>query len=112
MRARSARRALRLVDGLAPDALAGLSAPDAVFLGGGISAEAIAASLAALKPYGRLVANAVTLESETVLIEAYRRHGGELVRVASETAAPVGGFTGWKPAMPVIQWSLASGATK
>jgi precorrin-6Y C5,15-methyltransferase (decarboxylating) len=101
---------LRLVEGSAPQALAGLPAPDAVFVGGGISAETIDAALDALKPHGRLVAHAVTLESEAALREAFARHGGELVRIATETVAPVGGFHGWKPAMPVVQWSFAKGA--
>jgi precorrin-6Y C5,15-methyltransferase (decarboxylating) len=102
--------ALKLVDGRAPPALVGLPAPDAVFLGGGIGEDTIAAALAALKPHGRIVAHAVTLESEAVLLAAMRRHGGELVRLNFESAQPVGSFLGWKPAMPVVQWSFAKGA--
>ena len=96
---------LQLVDGTAPEALDGLPEPDAVFIGGGISAETIEACRQALLPHGRLVAHAVTLESEAVLLDAYARHGGELQRIAVETAAPVGPFQGWKPSMPVVQWS-------
>lgn len=95
---------LRLVDGTAPDALAGLPAPDAVFIGGGISEATAEACREALKPHGRLVAHAVTLESEAVLLALYARHGGELVRISVDAAEPVGPFHGWKPAMPVIQW--------
>jgi len=102
--------ALRLIDGIAPAALAELPRPDAVFIGGGVSAETIEASFAALKPFGRLVAHAVTLEREQVLFEAYQRHGGELTRIATETVAPVGQFHGWKPAMAVVQWSVARGS--
>jgi len=60
----------------------------------------------ALPPGGRLVANTVTLESEALLAERYRSHGGDLVRLAVAHAVPVGGFTGWRQAMPVTQWSV------
>ncbi|MBB2934295.1 precorrin-6Y C5,15-methyltransferase (decarboxylating) [Amycolatopsis bartoniae] len=94
---------LRVVTGAAPEALEGLPAPDAVFLGGGLSALDVCRE--ALRPGGRLVAHAVTLESEQVLADAYRQHGGELVRLAVEHAAPLGRFTGWTPARTVTQWS-------
>ena len=96
---------LRLIDGTAPEALSGLSEPDAVFIGGGISRVTIEVCLDALKPHGRLVAHAVTLESEAVLLEAYAEHGGGLQRISVETAEPVGPFKGWKPSMPVTQWA-------
>lgn len=98
--------ALRLIDGTAPDALAGLPPPDAVFIGGGLSEATFAAAWAALRPRGRLVANAVTLESESLLLSLHARHGGDLARIAVARAEPVGGLTGWRPAMPVTQWSL------
>ncbi|MFH9420413.1 precorrin-6y C5,15-methyltransferase (decarboxylating) subunit CbiE [Streptomyces sp. NPDC017529] len=99
--------ALRVVTGPAPEALAGLPAPDAVFVGGGLTAPGLLeACWAALPPGGRLVANTVTLESEALLADWYRRHGGELVRLAVAHAVPVGGFTGWRQAMPVTQWSV------
>ncbi|RYH09334.1 precorrin-6y C5,15-methyltransferase (decarboxylating) subunit CbiE [Tropicimonas sp. IMCC6043] len=91
----------------APAALAGLPAPDAIFIGGGLSEVTAEAALDALKPGGRLVANAVTLESEAVLATLYARHGGDLTRIAISRAQPVGRRTGWKPAMPVTQWSLS-----
>lgn len=97
---------LRLIEGEAPAALDGLPAPDAIFIGGGLSAEVFEAAWAALRPLGRLVANAVTLESEAALIALHATHGGELVRISVARAAPVGRLTGWKPAMPVTQWSL------
>lgn len=101
---------LELRDGAAPDALRAddLPAPDAVFIGGGISVETIEICLGALKPFGRLVAHAVTLESEAVLMEAHQRHGGELARLAISRAEPVGPYRGWRPSMPVTQWSLAT----
>lgn len=95
-----------MVLGRAPAALADLPPPDAVFVGGGLSDAVADAALAALKPLGRLVANAVTLESETVLTGLHARLGGEMTRVAVARARPVGGFTGWGPLMPVTQWSL------
>ncbi|KWT57013.1 precorrin-6Y methyltransferase [Streptomyces albus subsp. albus] len=99
--------ALRVVTGPAPQALAGLPAPDAVFIGGGLTAPGLLeACWAALPAGGRLVANTVTLESEALLADWYRRHGGDLVRLAVAHAVPVGGFTGWRQAMPVTQWSV------
>ncbi|MCF6509907.1 precorrin-6y C5,15-methyltransferase (decarboxylating) subunit CbiE [Blastococcus sp. MG754426] len=97
---------LEVVTGAAPAALAGLPTPDGVFVGGGATAPGVLdACWDALHRGGRLVVNAVTLESEAALAERYARHGGELVRLAVTTAAPVGGFTGWKAAMPVTIWS-------
>ena len=97
---------LELIDGEAPAAFEGLEAPDAVFLGGGLTAEVFAAAFAALKPLGRLVANAVTLESEAVLMGLHARHGGQLVKLAVNRAEPVGPYRGWRALMPVTQWSL------
>ncbi|WP_368184775.1 precorrin-6y C5,15-methyltransferase (decarboxylating) subunit CbiE [Aestuariibius sp. HNIBRBA575] len=97
---------LQLVEGTAPDALTGLEAPDAIFIGGGLSMDAFDAAWAALKPLGRLVANAVTLESEAVMIALHAKYGGELVKVSVQRAQPVGRLTGWKPSMTVTQLSL------
>jgi len=98
---------LRIVDGTAPAALAGLEAPDAVFVGGGASVPGvIEACWAALRPGGRLVANTVTLESEAVLLAKHAELGGELVRISVERAEPVGPYHGWRPLMPVTQWRL------
>ncbi|MFG3104394.1 precorrin-6y C5,15-methyltransferase (decarboxylating) subunit CbiE [Streptomyces sp. NPDC048182] len=98
---------LRIVTGAAPAALAELPRPDAVFIGGGLTAPGLLETCwAALPPGGRLVANTVTLESEALLADARRRHGGDLVRLAVAHAVPVGGFTGWRQAMPVTQWAV------
>jgi precorrin-6Y C5,15-methyltransferase (decarboxylating) len=110
--ARAARNAaalgapdLMVVEGRAPQALAGLAAPDAAFIGGGLTDEGVAEAVwAALKPGGRLVANAVSLEGEQRLAALFLRHGGELVRIAITRADPVGTLFGWRPAMPVTQW--------
>jgi precorrin-6Y C5,15-methyltransferase (decarboxylating) len=98
---------LRVVTGRAPEALAGLPAPDAVFVGGGATAEGLLeACWAALGPGGRLAVTAVTVQSEAVLAGWHARCGGSLTRVSVAHAAPVGGFTGWKPAMPVTLWTV------
>jgi precorrin-6Y C5,15-methyltransferase (decarboxylating) len=97
---------LEVVIGTAPDAFEGLPVPDAIFIGGGGSeAGMLDGAVRALKPGGRLVANAVTLEMEAVLLAAQARLGGSLIRLEVSRAAPVGGMQGWRPAMPVTQWS-------
>lgn len=97
---------LRLVEGIAPAAVTGLPAPDAIFVGGGASEEGVLeAALTALKPGGRIVANGVTLETEAALLALRARLGGDLVRLALTRASPVKGMTGWRPAMPVTQWA-------
>jgi precorrin-6Y C5,15-methyltransferase (decarboxylating) len=68
----------------------------------------IDAALSALRPGGRLVANGVTVETETTLAGWHAKLGGNLIRMAVQRAGPVGGFTGWRPAMPVTQWSYRS----
>ncbi len=99
---------LQVVVGRAPDSLAGLPAPDTAFIGGGVSDPAlVAAVLAALPHGGRLVANAVTLESEALLLRCHAEHGGTLRRLSIARAEPVGHLTGWRTAMPVTQWALA-----
>lgn len=98
---------LQIVLGRAPGSLAGLPAPDAAFLGGGVSDPALVATvLDALPSGGRLVANAVTLESEALLLRLHAEHRGTLRRLSVARAEPVGHLTGWRPAMPVTQWAL------
>ena len=97
---------LELVDGLVPAALDGLDAPDAIFIGGGLSRETFEACWSALRPLGRLVVNAVTLESEAILLKLYTEHGGDLARIQVSRADAIGRVNGWRPSMPVTQWSL------
>ncbi len=97
---------LELNDGEAPGVLAGLPAPDAIFIGGGLSDGVFEAAWAVLKPLGRLVANAVTLEGEAILVALQKQHGGQLVKLSVERAEDLGSFRGWKPQRPVTQWSL------
>jgi precorrin-6Y C5,15-methyltransferase (decarboxylating) len=97
---------LEVVEGKAPEALAGLPAPSAVFIGGGGSDVGVLdAAVAALPSNGRLVANAVTLEMEALLLAAHARLGGELTQIAVSRAGAVGSMTAWRPALPVTQWS-------
>jgi precorrin-6Y C5,15-methyltransferase (decarboxylating) len=97
---------LRVIAGIAPDAMRGLESPDAIFIGGGLSEPAVEFCWNALKPAGRLAANAVTIEGEAVLLGAHAKHGGELARIAVSRAAPVGGHTAFRPLLPVTQWSV------
>lgn len=97
---------LRVIEGRAPAALQGLDPPDAVFIGGGAKGVGvIETAIAALQRGGRLVVNGVTLATESLLNGHYARLGGELTRIAVARAEPLGGTIGWRPAMPVTQWS-------
>jgi precorrin-6Y C5,15-methyltransferase (decarboxylating) len=111
--ARAARNAaslgapdLQVITGQAPDALKDLPAPDAIFLGGGLSDGVFETAWSALKTGGRMVANAVTIEGELGLFAAFHRHGGELSRLAITRMQPVGSLHGWRPAMPVTHWRV------
>jgi precorrin-6Y C5,15-methyltransferase (decarboxylating) len=98
---------LTIVHGRAPAAFAVLPPPDAIFIGGGASDEdVIDQASSALSVGGRLVANAITLETQTLLYRRFKDQGGELVQMQVAHAAPVGTFFGWRPAMPVVQWRM------
>jgi precorrin-6Y C5,15-methyltransferase (decarboxylating) len=91
----------------APEAFDFEPPPAAIFVGGGVSQPGLLdACWERLGPGARLVVNAVTVESEAVLAQWYSRAGGELRRFQHYRGEPVGGFTGWRPAMPVTQWSV------
>ena len=93
---------LQLVRGKAPEALAGLEQPDAVFIGGGVTREGVLdLCWQRLRPGGRLVANAVTLQSELALAHFRERHGGELTRIHVAHAQPLGTFDTWRQALPI-----------
>lgn len=96
---------ITVVSGRAPEALAGLEAPDAVFVGGGLDRAMFDAIWPGLAPGARLVAHSVTLETETLLGELHQRHGGELMRVEIARAAPLGRYRSWEASRPVVQWS-------
>ena len=97
---------LTVVRAHAPEALGDLDQPAAVFVGGGVAASGMLdACWSALGTGGRLVANAVTLEGEQALVSARTAHGGALTRIEIAHAEPIGGFTGWRPQRPVVQWA-------
>jgi len=96
---------LEIIEGAAPAALSGLATPDAVFIGGGASDPGtLDAATRALRSGGRLVVNAVTLETEALLLARHAAFGGELIRIAISRADAVGEKTGWRSAMPIMQW--------
>jgi precorrin-6Y C5,15-methyltransferase (decarboxylating) len=96
---------LDIVNQAAPDALAGLAAPDAVFIGGGASQGLIKTCWDSLPTGGRIVANAVTIEGEAALSEARTAYGGDLSRIAITRAEPLGSLSGWRSLAPVTQWA-------
>ena len=99
--------AVDVVEGAAPAVLDDLEPPDAIFIGGGATAAGMFdACWNALKPGGRLVANGVTLETESLIAQWYKAVGGDLVRLDVQRASAVGTMTGWRPAMPVTIWSV------
>jgi len=97
---------IEIVAGRAPEALAGLPAPDAVFIGGGLAGVGVVERCwQALGPGGRIVANAVTLDGEAALTGWRNELGGSLTRIAVSRAEPIGAHLGWRPLMPVTQWA-------
>lgn len=99
---------LKIVKGYAPAVLPNLETPDAIFIGGGISTAGLFTMCwKALNLGGRLVANAVTIESEALLIDLHQEFGGELIRIAISKSRPLGKTTGWKTYMPILQWRVS-----
>ncbi|MVU82574.1 precorrin-6y C5,15-methyltransferase (decarboxylating) subunit CbiE [Nocardia sp. ET3-3] len=97
--------------GAAPESFAGVPAPDAIFLGGGLTQDGMFdACWRALRPGGRLVASAVTAESEALLLRLSGLHGGALRRFQIYRGEPLGGFTAWRPQLPVAHWSVVKPA--
>ena len=99
---------LEIREGKAPACLRGATAPDAIFVGGGVSEpRLLAAAWDALKPGGRMVCNAVSFEGQAALMDCRARWGGAVTRINIEREHAVGGFTAWQPALPVVQWVAA-----
>lgn len=96
---------ITVIMGKAPEVLADLDAPDAVFIGGGLDIAMFDAVWSRLSPGTRLVAHSVTLETEALLGELHQRHGGELMRVEIAHAASLGRYRSWEAVRPVVQWS-------
>ena len=98
---------LKVVQGAAPLTFADLQPPDAIFIGGDVSNEELfVACWDKLLPGGRLVANAVTLQSEACLVARHSVYGGDLMRMMVARADPIGGTYGWRPMMPITQWTV------
>ena len=92
--------------GEAPESFEGVC-PDVIFVGGGLTRDGLVEEcLARLPAGGRIVVNAVTVESEALLMSWYARLGGELRRFQHYQGEALGGFTGWRPQMPITQWLL------
>jgi precorrin-6B C5,15-methyltransferase / cobalt-precorrin-6B C5,C15-methyltransferase len=99
--------AMKVVVGTAPATFKGLAAPDAIFIGGGLTTEHMFEECwDRLVSGGRLVANAVTIESEATLAARHKQYGGELVRMQIARAEPIGGALGWRSLMPITQWAV------
>ncbi|MCC3247084.1 precorrin-6y C5,15-methyltransferase (decarboxylating) subunit CbiE [Methylocystis sp. WRRC1] len=95
---------LRILTGAAPQALAGLAPPDAIFIGGGADGQMLQSAWSALPGGARIVVNAVTIETQALLSQNYAEKGGELIHLQISRARPVGRFHGLDPAMAVMQW--------
>ena len=102
---------LEVLHGEAPGALVSLPQPNAVFVGGGGTSETIEQAWAALRPGGRLVVHAVTQETEMIVVDSWKRLGGELTRLSVEHLEPIGRYHGWRPARAVVQWSAIKDPT-
>ncbi len=99
---------LQVISGQAPAALNNLPAPDAIFIGGGLTISGVFETCwKALKPGGKLVANGVTVETEQLIFQLQQQYGGQLDRIAIQRAEPVGKFLGWKALNPVTQWCVS-----
>ncbi len=97
---------LHVVEGRVPEALEGHAKPDAIFVGGGLSDDLLARLFSTPGSGTRLVANAVTLESEALLTRWHGSKGGSLLRVELSDAVPLGTRRGWRARYPVVQWSV------
>jgi precorrin-6B C5,15-methyltransferase / cobalt-precorrin-6B C5,C15-methyltransferase len=101
---------IKVVTGRAPETLAELELPDAVFLGGGLDATMFEPMWRLLPARARVVAHSVTLETEALLTDLHASHGGALMRIEIARAAPLGDFRCWEASRPVVQWSVVKGA--
>jgi precorrin-6Y C5,15-methyltransferase (decarboxylating) len=97
---------ITVLTGSAPEVLGKLETPDAVFVGGGLDAAMFDAVWPRLVAGSRLVAHAVTLETEALLVGLQQRRGGELMRVEIAHAGALGRYRSWEAARPIVQWSV------
>jgi precorrin-6B C5,15-methyltransferase / cobalt-precorrin-6B C5,C15-methyltransferase len=101
---------LQIIEGFAPHILKDLPTPDAIFIGGGVTAEKLFdICWSTLRPGGRLVANVVTVEGEQTLFQWHEKVGGNFTRIAIQRAEPIGKFLGWRAMAPVTQWIVMKG---
>ncbi|MCC5641241.1 precorrin-6y C5,15-methyltransferase (decarboxylating) subunit CbiE [Nostoc sp. CHAB 5844] len=101
---------LQIIPGKSPSTLKDLPTPDAIFIGGGVTAAGLFdICWQALRPSGRLVANAVTIEAEQALFQWHEKVGGSFTRIAIQRAEPIGKFLGWRAMAPVTQWIAIKG---
>ncbi len=98
---------IQIVEGVAPEALVDLAPPDAVFIGGGLNTQTVDSCWATLNPGGRLVANAVSVEGERVLLDVFARLGGSLTRIAISHVRDLADHHVWRPSMPVCQFVVS-----
>ncbi|MCA6112178.1 precorrin-6y C5,15-methyltransferase (decarboxylating) subunit CbiE [Bradyrhizobium cenepequi] len=96
---------IRVVEGTAPDTISGLETPQAVFVGGGLNAAMFDAVWSRIDPGTRMVAHAVTLETEALLLDLHQHHGGQLMRIEIAHAGALDRYRSWEAARPVVQWS-------
>jgi precorrin-6Y C5,15-methyltransferase (decarboxylating) len=98
---------ITVIEAAAPSALSGLPSPHAVFIGGGLDAAMFNGVLQLLAVGTRVVAHAVTIETEALLSDLHQRHGGEMMRIEIAHATRLGRYRAFEPARPVVQWSVA-----
>jgi precorrin-6Y C5,15-methyltransferase (decarboxylating) len=101
---------IKVMTAAAPEALFGLEKPDAIFVGGGLDAAMFDAIWSLMSDGTRIVAHAVTLETEALLAMFQQTHGGDLLRIELSHAAPLGRYKSWQASRPVVQWSAVKGA--
>lgn len=101
---------IQVVTGELAETVDGLPQPDAIFVGGGATQELLGRCWDRLSVRGRLVAHAVTVQTEQILVQAWQTYGGELVRIGVERLEPLGTLHSWKPARPVVQWAVTRGS--
>ena len=95
-----------LTEARAPEGLDALPVPDAVFIGGGASEAVLRAVWDRLPVGARLVMNAVTIETEALVLDWSARHGGSLLKIDLAEPVAIGRKRGWKAALPILQWSV------
>ena len=103
---------MKVVCGDAGSNIVGQPTPDAIFLGGDVANETLFETCwKALKPGGRLVANAVTLQGITALNNRQNTYGGTLTTIAISSLKPLGTSHAMRPALPVTQWAVTKPKT-